>query len=282
MKSDLETVHGGARTKVERYGWKMLDSPGRFEMVQKGLIHIDHVYQRKIVDAKVIDIASEWSWVAFGVVTLAERPDESLYAIDAQHRVEAAKRRSDISLLPCMIFSVTDVTEEALGFLRANTFRRPLTGVEKYKAKTVVGDEASVRVSKILSDHGYVVSSSGAQSATLKAVHLATRLVTQNADAFERTVFLMSTALGRPFAHERVVSGIWTLISRGAIDPNNPRLIARIKAVGYDGLLQAANKAAAYFARGGMGTWASGMSEALNKGLRNPVSTFKSDRHIDA
>lgn len=48
-----------------------------------------------------------------------------------------------------------------------------------------------------------------------------------------------------------------------------PRLFDRLKAIGAPRLVEGANKASAFFVRGGAQVWARGMLEEINKGLRN-------------
>lgn len=73
---DHKNPHGAKVTKVEAFGWKMIDAPGRFEMIDKVLLRVDHSYQRDTINNKrVNEIASEWSWVSCGTLTVACRPD---------------------------------------------------------------------------------------------------------------------------------------------------------------------------------------------------------------
>ena len=71
--------------------------------------------------------------------------------------------------------------------------------------------------------------------------------------------------------HQRVVEGLAYIAKRM---PEGSSLMdkewqKRVLKVGGTGLLVAAAKAAAYYARGGPKVWATGMIEAINKGHRN-------------
>lgn len=276
MIATEDRVHHGKHTKVERYGWTIKDKPGRFLYVNKRLIEIDPSYQRQIVESKVKAISANWSWVAFGAATVARRPDGSMFAMDAQHRIEAAKRRADIEDLPCMVFDVESVSEEAEGFLSANTLRRPLTGIDKHRAKVMVGESAATSVEEILKKYGYQIASSFriGDKWKIKAVVLCENLVAENKDAFDAVIECFADCLGGAFVHERVLSALFFLHSRGHIDIRNRRTREAISRVGFDGLLEAIHRASAYYARGSTAIFAEGVSTALNKGRRNPISTL--------
>ena len=113
-----EKVHNGNITKVERYNWKMQDSPGALRMVKKGDLQVDHTYQRNANEMKLIAIAKDWSWIACGAIVVADR-EGVLFVVDGQHRVLAARKRSDIAELPCLVFKTHEAKQEAKGFLAA-------------------------------------------------------------------------------------------------------------------------------------------------------------------
>ena len=68
---------------------------------------------------------------------------------------------------------------------------------------------------------------------------------------------------------ERLLEGIWILNSKCGNGLNDKRLEGRIRGKGGRALLDAANKACAYYAAGGGAIWAKGILSELNKGLIN-------------
>lgn len=88
--------------KVQRYGWTMQDKQGEQRQINKNLLLVNDDYQRTASASKILEIASEWSWIGCGVIIVAKR-DGSYWVIDGQHRVLAAKRRSDIKEMPCLV-----------------------------------------------------------------------------------------------------------------------------------------------------------------------------------
>jgi hypothetical protein len=98
-------MHQGT-DKVARYGWTVTDEPGVLRMLHKDHLLVPAEYQRDANEDKVRKIASEWSWLSFGAVIVGHRGGK-YYTIDGQHRVLAAKRRSDVGEVPCVVFKTT-------------------------------------------------------------------------------------------------------------------------------------------------------------------------------
>jgi hypothetical protein len=141
--------------RVKRYKWKMEYQPGKCQMVSKLALKVDHRYQRMLNPAKKLEIAGNFNWVAFGAVSANRRADGSLWVIDGQHRVEAAKAREDIDLVPCVIFEIPDcIEEEAAAFLALNTLRRSLTSREKFKAQIISSDPVALITDELVRSVG--------------------------------------------------------------------------------------------------------------------------------
>src|SRR5581483_5377546 len=140
-QTEKVTFAGRSRDKISRYGWLSRNEPGKLEYVSKLQLQVDPTYQRSLNDPKRLRIAKDFNWAAFGVLLVARRNDGSLWVIDGQHRLMAAQSRSDIKDVPVAIFEFGgNVTDEAKDFLIANKNRRPLSGVESFKALAVSGD----------------------------------------------------------------------------------------------------------------------------------------------
>src|SRR5689334_6103185 len=77
------------------------DRPGEFAMIDKTKLNVDLSYQRKTTKSRVDKIREEWSWIAFGAVSVALRGDGEWFVMDGQHRVLAAMMRDDIKEVPC-------------------------------------------------------------------------------------------------------------------------------------------------------------------------------------
>ena len=270
---DLKETTKGV-DKITKYGWTLQDQPGTFKYLDKRHLIINDEYQRNATPGKVRDLAKNWSWIACGAVTVALR-DGAYWVVDGQHRVLAAKKRSDITTLPCLVFATSDIAEEAQGFLNANANRKPVSAVAKHHAAVVAGDALAGRLQQVFDSSGVTLVDRNSNSPTdFRAVALARRLASDRFDLFSQ-VFKVTVSLAGSagtMAHERLLAGLYYIARNVDGGFDQPRLQKRLEAVGARELLEAANRAAAFFARGGDKVFAAGMIEALNKGLQKRFS----------
>lgn len=256
--------------KVSRYGWTTKDTPGKQMMLSKKQLKVNSDYQREVVTNKVKEMSSAWSWVACGSLTVALR-DEDYWVIDGQHRLLAALRRSDIQSLPCLVFETEDVQDEAKGFLDANTGRKPVAAVEKHKAMVTAGDQTAVFVQEELKRLNLEVNLNARGAGQIRCIAWCYKRAKENRTAFQDVLELGAEICeqdGIPIP-ERVLDGLWVLNLKLKDGLKDKRLLRRVREKGAVTLLQAANKAAAYYASGGAGVWAKGMLAEMNKGLKH-------------
>lgn len=263
-----EKTHVGG-DKIKRYGWTVQDAPGEMRMLHKDALQVHPAYQRDLVANKVAEISAAWSWVALGALVVGERGGE-FWVIDGQHRAAAAKRRSDITHLPCVVFKTSDVKQEARGFLTIQTMRKPVTAVAKQKAMVTAGDETAAFVQQTIESLGLEIKPSAHTAGQLKCVAWCARRAAEDKDVF-RLVLAMGAELSRqddmPIA-EKLLEGLWLLNAKCGEGLADKRLTKRLREKGARVLVDAANRAAAYYASGGAKVWAQGMLSELNKGLQ--------------
>lgn len=255
--------------KIQRYKWDVKDSPGEFRRIDKKHIRVDAMYQRDANGAKVLELRRNWSWVACGTISVAQR-DGFYWAMDGQHRVLAAQGRSDIRTMPCMVFDINEVAEEAQGFLNANGNRKPVGAIDKHRARIIAGDPLALKIQETLDSLGLNLSKSARSVGDFGAISLAYR----QADDFEsfRKVLALAAEICRegevPVA-EKLVDGLLYIDRNTEEGVTERKLQTRIRHVGAERLLEGALRAAAYFARGGARVFAQGMMDVLNKGIHN-------------
>jgi len=255
--------------KVTRYGWAIVDEAGEMLMLHKDRLQIHPAYQREASQEKVSLITANWSWIGFGALVVGERGGE-YWVIDGQHRAMAAKRRSDIERLPCVVFKTADVKSEARGFLTLNTSRRPVSALAKHKAMVVAGDEAALYVQRQLSELNLELSDNTKSAGYLKCVAWCMRRATENKDVFREVLAFAAelSANDQVPVQERLLEGLWVLNAKCGEGLADKRLAKRLREKGARALVDGANRATAYFANGGGKVWARGMLEELNKGLQ--------------
>lgn len=259
------------------YKWTSRNVPGELKYVHKSTLLIDHSYQRELNDSKRQRIASKFNWAAFGVLVAARRKDGKLYLIDGQHRLAAARSRTDIRDVPVVIFDLEDsIAAEAQDFLVTNKDRRALTGLESFRALISVGDEAALTVQRLIESINRQPGPTGA--GTVACVAYLCKAATVDAAALERAWPVIAEICEGQNIDNRLVAGLVTL-ERRVIDSKEQRrsisdaLIRQaFLAAGYLKLLRAISESAAYYKRGGEVVFARGCLNVLNYKRQNKFS----------
>ena len=266
----VKSVKGKDVDKIARYGWIVKDEPGEMLFINKKSIHIDPDYQRDAIASKVLEMASGWSWIACGVISVGKR-DGKYWAIDGQHRVLAAMKRSDIKDLPCIVFQTKGQRGEARGFFMANNLRKAMKSVDKYRALIVAGDENALYVQGVLNGLGLCVNGAGTLAVNeLKCIALVLHLAEIDKREFEKTIsFAAELCKGKMGIQDRLLSGLSFLNTHCGDGLDDRRLSSRLMEAGPGRLLEGAAKACAYFSKGGSAVYAQGLLDTINKGLKN-------------
>ncbi len=282
IQGNLETLrvcgwrYGEAKmvNKEKKYKWCVVDEPGNLEWIDKNQIFIDHRYQRDIVPSKVIELASSWSWIGCGVITIALR-DGKYYVIDGQHRLEAAKKRESVKLLPCIVFKTPDTKTEAIGFLNSNGNRKPMTSYAKYRAELEAGDETAIFVNELLKKYSLTVAETDGTT-SIRAIGRIKDLARLNKDKLSE-VFNLCYRLCYP-THQitKIIVDVIDYINNHAENDgkgiSDTGLAKRILALGPDAITAAATRSAAMWGRASIKIHAIGVLEAVNKNLHNRYS----------
>lgn len=256
-----------AKSKADRYDWVKPGAKGELRWINKSIIQVDASYQRSADENKAVQLARQFSWPAFGVILVARRDDGALFAMDGQHRVLAARRRSEIAEIPCIVFDMADQKEEAGTFLLANTNRKVLPYLARFKAKLLVGDPASAMIDELLTSYGRRISA-GCGANTVECVRALTMHAEKDPMLLRRIwPLLMRLTEGRHL-HERVVGSLMYIEKwASGASLTNPKWEKRVLALGADGIIRAANEGAAFFSKGGPKAWALGVEKALNRNM---------------
>lgn len=258
------------KAKVKQYAWELKDTPGELVWLNKGDLKVDHRYQRNAKHARVLQIAARWSWLACGVVVVAKRrSDQNYYVVDGQHRVMAALKRSDIERMPCLVFETDSAKQEAEGFYDANTGRRLPTSLERWRAQLMRGDATTVFADALIRQSGRVPGNVAGPE-EVRCLTAILRATESDREMLSRMWPLVTEVCHGHSLHERVFEGLmwleWQMPNMQSL--TDKRWRERVTRVGYSGLLEAAQRAATFYARGGAKVWGMGMLEALNKGFR--------------
>lgn len=266
--SERLVQHGGM-TKIDRYKWVVKDGPGVLMMINKHDLRVNPEYQRSLVESKVRSMSASWSWLACSAITVGMRGGVC-WVIDGQHRVVAAMRRADITELPCVVFELEDIRDEAQGFLDINNLRKPMTSVDRLRASAVAGDEAAKQFELLCRRLNFTLTRNGNAPGTIKSASWGMRRMAEDPVA---TTIVMELAADlcvtdHVAIQERLLGGLWYLHKNCEADLTHAKFRQRIKACGAKSLVEEAYKASAFYSRGGDRIWAIGMLNRINKGLR--------------
>jgi len=160
-------------------------SPPSIEWAPVVELRVDEAYQRAIdtppSQKLILEIAQNWDWGLCGPLNVSRRDGGTLYVLDGQHRLAAAKMRGDIPHLPALIVGFRTQQAEASFFVAANTARKNPTPLDRFNARCLAGDEEAIAIRKIIERAGLRV---GRNHYTIKAgeitcVAIMTRLYRQ-------------------------------------------------------------------------------------------------------
>jgi hypothetical protein len=125
-------------------------------------LNVDETYQRSLAapgsQSLIRRIAQFWNWDLCQPLVVARRDNGQLFVVDGQHRLAAAKLRTDIAQLPCVIANYGTAADEAASFVALNQQRRPLNALEIFRAAVAAEDETSIAVVKALDALGLSVA----------------------------------------------------------------------------------------------------------------------------
>lgn len=268
-----DKTHYG-KSKVERYKWTLVDvpKPGEMRLVDKRALAVNHEYQRSAFESKVLRMARDFSWIAFGAITVSER-DGGLFVVDGQHRLQAALRRDDVSQVPCIIYKLGDIREEAKAFLSLNGDRKPVTSSGKFKAEICAGDQVAAMVNKLILDSGRVLGS-GNSANTVACIGILLACANENSERFKALwPVIVEFSKGRSIQNS-FIKGLW--YAEGKMPEGasfcRGRWMDRLLEVGYEAVTASIKKASAYHGAGTPKVLAEGILNAVNYKLRNTLT----------
>jgi hypothetical protein len=240
-----------------------------------------HGYQRpKIKDARIADMARNYSTEACAPVTVGRRSDGSYWVVDGQQRVETMKKLG-AKEIDCKVFKSNGRPHEALIFLKINATSTPqlrgvgrtrMTGYDIYRAGTAARVAPYREITSFLNARGYKVAQFGNKSVAFPRMLVS--LWARNKDAARRAFDLHSEIASHEDGklNDHIFRGLWWLFSNG-IDAS---LYADkfIKSGGCVGLIGAIRRRSIMLNRGvGEMICGEALLGIINKGLRNKVKT---------
>jgi len=271
---------GSKLPKESRYGWTVSGEMGEYRLIHKDDLRIDYSYQRdNIAKNRINTICREWSWVAFGVITVAQRSDGSLWVMDGQHRLLASRNRSDITTLPCLVFKA-EKREEALAFHAVNTLRGPVDSYHRFRALLTAGDPLAVAVNDMVKADGYELCNAGARrqegNYKIGIISTLTRAYAEDPDKAKLTwsLCVMICPNGESIS-QLLFEGIFLLAKHlpklGAGSVFEPQHVEKLVQAGQSEILRRIAAVRNYRGAGGEKTSAQGIITVLNHKRKNRI-----------
>lgn len=128
------------------------------EWIPVDQLGVDPFYQRSTDTepsrALIRRIARAWNWDLCQPLAVSRREDGTLFVVDGQHRLTAARMRGDVPHLPCVIQRHRAVGDEAALFVALNKQRQKLTAGDLFKAALAASDGEAVEIAAAMADAG--------------------------------------------------------------------------------------------------------------------------------
>ena len=201
--------------KIAAYKWGRVGDGGKFQMIPITDLKVDHTYQRpEVSETNTLNIARNWNQAAAGVLVVMQRGDKELFIIEGQQRWLAAKRRGDITHLPCIVFKSTGIDGEADAFLLCNVARKPVSSIAKFNAAVLANREPQISISRWLTEHHLKVGS-GTHRNAVDFVTTLVNLWRVDAEASKKALVAQQDLRGDDSPHGTVYKGFWYLFHNG-------------------------------------------------------------------
>lgn len=252
----------------ELYKWSEPGEMGEFRMIDKKDLFIDLKYQRETTSKnRVLEIARNFNWTIHGALIVSESEDGSLWVIEGGHRLRAALLRDDIQYIPCLVFSISKVSEEAAAFYNMNNAtRKNVTPFERHKAGIAAKDPLALMVEDTITKHGYSFAKNKAGSFQTVAVSTVYRIVEKNANLADYVIgFLSKIAQGEEIGKAEY-DAIYYIASYNHKADLDDFAIKKLAPLGISGMLSIMKMERIRVGRGGPAIDARAIANFLNKG----------------
>jgi hypothetical protein len=249
--------------------------PGELRQIDKHLLTVDLSYQRRLDRPRVAAIAANWSWVSCGAIIVAQHERDgrtSFTIVDGQHRWEAAILSDDISDLPCLVFPLDELKDEAIGFLASNVSRKLPSLADQFKALIIAGNQEATLADQLARRAGrHIAAGTGPYTISCAAELL--RLIQQDRSAVEGAWPALSRLCAGYAMPARILRGVVNLQRRMTRNDNfrNPYWADRLVKIGYDAVFDEIKRLGLVERNYGERTCSEGVQRALNKGLRDKL-----------
>ncbi|MBB4858281.1 hypothetical protein HNO88_001600 [Novosphingobium chloroacetimidivorans] len=203
-----------------------LGMPPSIENRSPDELNIDDAYQRSIDTgpsrALIQKIAKGWDWRMCLPLVVSKRDDGSLWVLDGQHRLAAAKLRGDIPYLPCCVSIYGGIQAEASMFVAMNRARRAINRLDDFHAAIAGGDNDALIVAQMVEAAGFTISrKTGSAAWAPGEVAFTSAINSIRRKHGERVCRVALEMMAQAFPGQRLSAGssIFTAICRIIVNP---------------------------------------------------------------
>lgn len=112
------------------------------------------VYQRPISQRHVDKIVQQYDERLLGLPVVSVRDSGECFVVDGQHRI-AALARIGIQVVECQVLRESDTKSEASLFVKVNTVKKGLSGVDKFFGLIQAQNESALACRDLFQKHGW-------------------------------------------------------------------------------------------------------------------------------
>jgi len=203
------------RAKAEK--WKRQGDPGRQCKIKIDELGIDKSYQRPEVSKNnTLDMAKKWDWVSCGSIVVMQRTDGTIWVVDGQQRLLAAKHREDIKEMSCILFKSEGPEHEAQAFFGLNVHRRPVSSIAKFNAAVMARMKPQIDIKKWFDEEGFYVSDDGKKDKCIDFPRVFTDSWEENQDACKKAINAQYELFSNPGRmYSKIHKGLFYLFKSG-------------------------------------------------------------------
>lgn len=114
--------------------------------LKPSLLNVDHSYQRTVTDAEIKKILDVWNYDLVRPPMVSQRIDGSYWIVDGQHTAAAWAVHENNDPIKCRVCKDLTHAEEVELFLQQFGVAKPVSTLNKVKAKYNRGDDAEVEM----------------------------------------------------------------------------------------------------------------------------------------
>lgn len=247
-------------------------NPGKLDYISISSLTINKQYQRPINLNMVTRIVANWNWAACGTLLVSINEDNSYNIIDGQHRWEAAKL-AKISKLPCIIFSLDSVRDEAASWLAVNIDRKVPNSVDRFAAQCEAEDILATKIQALASSANRLVKKERGSN-SLNCLGELSRALYANEGALQRVWPTIVEICRGHHIPGNLIKGVWWLETKMPKDISLSQSYwsERLINIGFANLVEEIERVCKISQKKGEPDCATAILNCINKRRKAPIN----------